>query len=201
MVRSMPALSWRNYVGLSLRGPEAVNKRGRHEGFGWGPAFVASRQAGDHGPPPAFSEAELVRRRLLESSTRPDRHARGRRLLGDPSDPPDAARPLRADLPGRHRRRGRGGLPSGPELPRAVRRSRRHQRLDPRRLPPPGPAQGVPRAPYPGRPRRVECPCPGPLPPAAMSPRSAPAASESRSSPTPVPTASPHPCLRTSIPG
>src|SRR5262245_40025371 len=36
MVRSMPALSWRNYVGLSLRGPESVIKRGRAEGFGWG---------------------------------------------------------------------------------------------------------------------------------------------------------------------
>ena len=29
MVRSMPALSWRNYVGLSLRGPETCQKRGR----------------------------------------------------------------------------------------------------------------------------------------------------------------------------
>ncbi|MHC5545050.1 alpha/beta hydrolase, partial [Singulisphaera rosea] len=36
MVRSMPALSWRNYVGLSLRGPEVVAKRGRPDGHGWG---------------------------------------------------------------------------------------------------------------------------------------------------------------------
>jgi phospholipase/carboxylesterase len=70
MVRSMPALSWRNYVGLSLRGPESVIKRGREEGYGWGPAFARpDRQA----PPPAspMSEAELVRRRLLESSPDP----------------------------------------------------------------------------------------------------------------------------------
>src|SRR3982751_176804 len=40
MVRSMPALSWRNYVGLSVRGPEAVIKRGHPEGYGWGPAFA-----------------------------------------------------------------------------------------------------------------------------------------------------------------
>src|SRR4051812_10473638 len=40
MVRSMPALSWRNYVGLSLRGPESATKRGRPEGYSWGPAFA-----------------------------------------------------------------------------------------------------------------------------------------------------------------
>src|SRR5438874_2678400 len=65
MVRSMPALSWRNYVGLSLRGPEAVNKRGRLEGFGWGPTFVRPSRPAPR-PGPALSEAELVRRRLLE---------------------------------------------------------------------------------------------------------------------------------------
>ncbi len=67
MVRSMPALSWRNYVGLSLRGPEVVNKRGRVEGFGWGPAFARPERPAPRLVPP-FSEAELVRRRLLESS-------------------------------------------------------------------------------------------------------------------------------------
>src|SRR5690242_365104 len=40
MVRSMPALSWRNYVGLSLRGPEPFLRRGQQDGYGWGPAFV-----------------------------------------------------------------------------------------------------------------------------------------------------------------
>jgi phospholipase/carboxylesterase len=66
MVRSMPALSWRNYVGLSLRGPEAVNKRGNQEGFGWGPTFVRTDRPAPR-PVPTFSEADLVRRRLLES--------------------------------------------------------------------------------------------------------------------------------------
>src|SRR6516225_6460933 len=36
LVRAMPALSWRNYVGLALRGPEPVVKRDRRAGFGWG---------------------------------------------------------------------------------------------------------------------------------------------------------------------
>ncbi len=39
MVRSMPAMSWRNYVGLSLRGPEVVTRQGRAVGYGWGPGF------------------------------------------------------------------------------------------------------------------------------------------------------------------
>jgi phospholipase/carboxylesterase len=67
MVRSMPALSWRNYVGLSLRGPEAVNKRGRPEGYGWGPAFVRPDRLAPR-PAAPLTDAEIVRRRLLESS-------------------------------------------------------------------------------------------------------------------------------------
>src|SRR6201996_4406700 len=62
MVRSMPAMSWRNYVGLSLRGTEPGVRRGRPEGYSWGPAFVRP----DHLAPrtaPALSEAETVRRR------------------------------------------------------------------------------------------------------------------------------------------
>lgn len=39
MVRAMPALSWRNYVGLGLRGPEPVIKRDGLAGFGWGGEF------------------------------------------------------------------------------------------------------------------------------------------------------------------
>jgi phospholipase/carboxylesterase len=67
MVRSMPALSWRNYVGLSLRGPEAVNKRGRPDGYGWGPAFVRPDRLSPR-PVAPLPDAEIVRRRLLESS-------------------------------------------------------------------------------------------------------------------------------------
>src|SRR5438105_1013793 len=69
MVRSMPALSWRNYVGLSLRGPEAVTKRGGFEGYGWGAAFVRPDRRAPR--PVAPPEAEVVRRRLLESSPDP----------------------------------------------------------------------------------------------------------------------------------
>src|SRR6185312_14283094 len=66
MVRSMPALSWRNYVGLSLRGPELCQKRGRPEGHGWGAAFARhDREA----PPasPQVSDVEQVRRTLWDS--------------------------------------------------------------------------------------------------------------------------------------
>jgi phospholipase/carboxylesterase len=70
MVRSMPALSWRNYVGLSLRGPEQAIKRGRPEGFGWGPDFVRpDRRVPRQGAP--MAEAEIVRRRLLEAASDP----------------------------------------------------------------------------------------------------------------------------------
>src|SRR5208282_5888038 len=36
LVRAMPALSWRNYVGLGLRGPEPVIKRDQLAGFNRG---------------------------------------------------------------------------------------------------------------------------------------------------------------------
>src|SRR5215218_3433718 len=70
MVRSMPAMSWRNYVGLSLRGPEPALKRGRPEGFSWGPAFARPDRRNPQ-PLPALSEAEIVRRRLQDSCPDP----------------------------------------------------------------------------------------------------------------------------------
>ncbi len=70
MVRSMPALSWRNYVGLSLRGPEPWTRRGRPEGFGWGPAFARPDRRAPR-PAPAVPEAELFRRRLQDASPDP----------------------------------------------------------------------------------------------------------------------------------
>jgi phospholipase/carboxylesterase len=66
LVRAMPALSWRNYVGLGLRGPEPVTKRDRLVGFGWGSEFEQPerRRARRN---PAASEAEVVRRVLFDS--------------------------------------------------------------------------------------------------------------------------------------
>jgi phospholipase/carboxylesterase len=63
MVRSMPAMSWRNYVGLSLRGPERHVRRGRPDGYSWGPSFARPERQGPRCPALA-SETELFRRRL-----------------------------------------------------------------------------------------------------------------------------------------
>ncbi len=70
MVRSMPAMSWRNYVGLSLRGTEPGVRRGRPEGYSWGPAFGRPDRVA---PPvaPTISEGEIVRRRLWDAGTDP----------------------------------------------------------------------------------------------------------------------------------
>src|SRR5215470_3598020 len=70
LVRAMPALSWRNYVGLALRGPEPVVKRDRLVGFGWGRQFeqpdrVRSRRPGD------LAEAVIFRRILLDEESEP----------------------------------------------------------------------------------------------------------------------------------
>jgi phospholipase/carboxylesterase len=70
MVRSMPALSWRNYVGLSLRGPEAAIRRGRPEGFGWGSTFARPDRFGPRSST-GLPEAEVVRRRLWDSCPDP----------------------------------------------------------------------------------------------------------------------------------
>ena len=73
MVRSMPAMSWRNYVGLSLRGPEVVTRHGLPVGYGWGPGFGRrdrDRTAPLITPAPTVSDAELFRRRM--ESTTPD---------------------------------------------------------------------------------------------------------------------------------
>src|SRR5512135_960129 len=61
LVRAMPALSWRNYVGLGLRGPEPVIRRDRLAGFSWGRDFELHDRAGSH-KMPRWSEAEIVRR-------------------------------------------------------------------------------------------------------------------------------------------
>lgn len=65
MVRSMPAMSWRNYVGLSLRGPEVVTRHGSVVGHGWGPGFGRRERPS---AAPAIPDAEAFRRRM-ESAT------------------------------------------------------------------------------------------------------------------------------------
>jgi phospholipase/carboxylesterase len=70
MVRSMPALSWRNYVGLGLRGPEQLARRGHEDGYGWGVDF-----------------ARPARPAARTASAEPDAAALRRRLQGGPPDP------------------------------------------------------------------------------------------------------------------
>jgi phospholipase/carboxylesterase len=65
LVRAMPALSWRNYVGLGLRGPESVIKRDGLAGFGWGKDFALHERCTlrRKAEPPA---SELVNRALFQ---------------------------------------------------------------------------------------------------------------------------------------
>jgi phospholipase/carboxylesterase len=61
----MPALSWRNYVGLGLRGPEPITKRERLAGFGWGREFEVHDRGGSE-PASRPSESEIVHRALFD---------------------------------------------------------------------------------------------------------------------------------------
>lgn len=64
MMRSMPGMSWRNYVGVSLRGPDSMHKRGRLIGHSWGPDFARTEKTVPQTP--LLSPAEIVRKRLLD---------------------------------------------------------------------------------------------------------------------------------------
>lgn len=67
MVRSMPALSWRNYVAVGLRGPAPVVRQGREAGFSWGNDFARpDRRVAYRFPSLRLREAEIVRRVLRE---------------------------------------------------------------------------------------------------------------------------------------
>ncbi|MEW4569877.1 esterase [Tautonia sp. JC769] len=44
LVDAMPTMSWRNYVGLGLRGPESVHRAGKHVGYDWGASFRHPRR-------------------------------------------------------------------------------------------------------------------------------------------------------------
>ena len=74
MVRSMPSMTWRNYVGLGLRGPEVAVRREHHDGYGWGQDF-----------------ARPDRRNIISEKGLSDRETVRRVLsVDDPSDPIDA---------------------------------------------------------------------------------------------------------------
>lgn len=49
LVRLLPGMSWRNYVGLGLRGPEVHYRRGKPAGYDWGPAFQHPQRRGAGG--------------------------------------------------------------------------------------------------------------------------------------------------------
>jgi phospholipase/carboxylesterase len=66
----MPALSWRNYVGLGLRGPEPVIKRDRLVGYGWGAEFEQPSRRRLRGSA-RVPEAELVRRAFFGAEAEP----------------------------------------------------------------------------------------------------------------------------------
>jgi phospholipase/carboxylesterase len=69
MVRSADAMNWRNYVGLSLRGPETVNRRGQPIGFGWGPEFARrDRDRGADRIAAPVTDTERFRRRLADEA-------------------------------------------------------------------------------------------------------------------------------------
>jgi phospholipase/carboxylesterase len=69
LVRSMPSMSWRNYVGLGLRGPDPVHRRDESAGFSWGVDFMRPDRRTNR-PRSTESAVEIVRRTL--SGTGPD---------------------------------------------------------------------------------------------------------------------------------
>jgi phospholipase/carboxylesterase len=67
LIRSMPAMSWRNYVALGLRGPDVLYRRDEPTGFSWGPDFVRPDRASSR-PRAIEPPAEVVRRTLSGSA-------------------------------------------------------------------------------------------------------------------------------------
>lgn len=70
LARSTLGMNWRNYVGLSLRGPEEVFRHGKPSGYGWGPDF-ARRDRGARVVAPVEADAERFRRRMTDESPEP----------------------------------------------------------------------------------------------------------------------------------
>ncbi len=67
MIAAAPRVSWRNYVGLSLRGPEPIVRSGRVVGFGWGDSF--KREAAAKAPA-GLSKTDLRRESDLDTLRR-----------------------------------------------------------------------------------------------------------------------------------
>jgi phospholipase/carboxylesterase len=67
LVSAMPALSWRNYIGLSLRAPEPIVRRGELIGYSWGPIFARPDRMGEFRQVPEAPGQAF--RRLLTSSS------------------------------------------------------------------------------------------------------------------------------------
>lgn len=63
LLRAVPAMSWRNYVGLALRGPEEIYREGERVGFGWGPEHARHPR---RPAAPAVAPGESVRRSLQD---------------------------------------------------------------------------------------------------------------------------------------
>jgi phospholipase/carboxylesterase len=68
LMGSMPSVSWRNYIALSLRGPEVVVRRGEECGFGWGPEF-ARRGRNSPWAEPGDEPGYVLRRILRQGAT------------------------------------------------------------------------------------------------------------------------------------
>lgn len=68
LIDAMPAMSWRNYIGLGLRGPEIVNRRDSEPSFGWGPSFSRPDRPGGPAAAP-IPDAETIRRILEDEPT------------------------------------------------------------------------------------------------------------------------------------
>ena len=201
LVRAMPALDWRNYVGLGLRGPEPVIEARPTGGLRLGVPNSSNPGGRRVTRWPRFPRPRRCAVRF--SAPSPSRSTDWRRLSSSRSCKlADCfTRPLGADLPGRVWRGGRGRLLAGPVLSRAVRRRGRDQRLAAGRPAAAGTTQGLPRPARPCRPRGLECQSTALTTHVKTWRRFAPAACESPFSPTPAAHRLSIPCSPTSTPG
>lgn len=72
VVKSVPTMSWRNYVALGLRGPEVVRKGGQIRGYGWGPEFARPGSGRDPSWRPREADPQRLARALRGPVDLPD---------------------------------------------------------------------------------------------------------------------------------